>query len=329
MTDAGETKVRIGILGTGFGQTHMRIFNAFPDVEVAGIVGRDEQKTMEIARSLGIPGYTRAEILIDDPSIDAIDVCLPTAVHADTVIAALSHDKHVFCETPVAFSVAEADRMAQVASRRGRLLLVALFARFGSEYKHVHELVESGEPGKPEYVFASRRTPAIWGEWDENFIANLMLHDIDIVTWMLGTPRAVTASGLDNQPGGWKHVVITMEYAEAVAVVEGCGIMPASFPFSTSLRVVGSDGAIDLAWRMAGNVPESDLIRYPQQGDPEVLSVPGYDPYVAECRYFIDCVQGKADPGLLGIDTAVESLRAACAAKESLEQGGTRISLNR
>jgi len=318
--------MRIGILGTGFGQRHAEIFASFSDVEIVGIVGRDEAKTEEAARALGVPGYTDPNALIEHPDVDAIDVCYPTHIHAPYAIAALNHGRHVFCETPVAYTLKEAEEMAQAAASSGKLMMVALFGRFLSDYKYVHDYVESGRLGQPRIAFANRRTPPIWGDgWDENFILNLMLHDIDYLYWLLGKPLAVRSRGLDEPGKAWHHVFIGLDYADATAVVEGCGIMPLSFPFSTSLRVVCEEGALDLSWHWGGAAPVSEVTLYPQAGEPEVLSIPGYDPYEAECRYFVDSVQGKADPQLLGIETASGSLEVALAANQSLAQGGKRV----
>jgi UDP-N-acetylglucosamine 3-dehydrogenase len=325
MSNVNKHKLRIGILGTGFGQTHAKIFSSFSNVEVVGIVGREDQKTEKIAHALNIQGYSDPETLINNPNVDAIVVCYPTQLHAKYVVAALNQGKDVFCETPLAFSLEEANRMAQSATENGKQLLVALFGRFVSPYKHVHEMVSSNHLGKIRTVFSNRRTPPIWGgDWDENFILNLMLHDIDYVYWLLGKPLAVTSRGLENPGGGWNHVSIMMEYENTMVTVEGCGIMPSSFPFSTSLRVVGSEAAIDLKWYWGGNMPVISMEYYPQEGQPEMLSIADYDPYEAECRYFIDCIQGKTDSKLLSIETARDSLSIALAANESLRQNGER-----
>jgi UDP-N-acetylglucosamine 3-dehydrogenase len=319
-------KVRIGIFGTGFGQTHAKIFLSFPDVEIIGIVGKDELKTMEVARSLGIQGYTDPEALIYSSDVDAIDVCFPTELHAKYVIAALNQDKDVFCETPVAYTMADAIQMRKTTKDKGKKLLVGLYGRFVRDYKHVHDYVVDARLGKVKVVYVNRRTPPIWGgAWDENFIMNLMLHDIDYVHWLLGRPIAVSSRGLENTGGGWNHVSISLEYQDANVVIEGCGIMPLSFPFSTSLRVVGDEGAIDLNWYWEGTAPVSEVKYFPNEGKPQILSTPDYDPYEAECRYFVDCLQGKAEPDLLSIETACDSLNIASIAKVSLEQSGKRI----
>lgn len=321
-------KVRIGILGTGFGQTHARIYSSFPDAEVKGIVGRNEQKTVQAAQALNISGYTDPNELINDPEVDAIDVCYPTEVHAKYVLAALAQGKHVFCETPVAYTVAEANQMAEADASSGKLLLAALFGRFVSEYKYVHDHIESGHLGRPKVVFANRRTAPVWGNgWNENFILDLMLHDVDYVYWLLGKPLAVTSRTLGNPKKKWEHVFIALEYDGASAVVEGCGIMPKSFPFSTSLRVVGEEAAIEVNWHWGDGAPVSEVKLYPEKGEPEILSIPGFDPYEAECRYFVDCIHGKADPGRLSIETACNSLNIALAARLSLEQNGKRIEI--
>ena len=87
--------------------------------------------------------------------------------------------------------------------------------------------------------------------------------------------------------------------------------MPGSFPFSTGLRVVGEEGAVELNWYWGANGPINDLVRYPLNGEPERLSIPDYDPYEAECRYCIDALLGRNDGSILSIENAWESLRVA------------------
>ncbi len=319
--------MRMGILGTGFGKRHAELFSSFPDVDVVGIVGRDKGKTGQMAGDLGIAGFTDPQPLLDDPTIDLIDVCYPTRFHAEAVIAALQQGKHVFCETPVAFTLEEAEQMRRLAHSSKKLVLVGLFDRFQSEYKHVYESLHAGDFGQPLVVMATRRTPAIWGNLAENIILNLMIHDIDYLCWLVGTPLAVTARGLPNPQAGWDQVFVSLEFDGMNAMIEGCGIMPASFPFSTSLHVVCDQSAVDVNWSFGGEYPISTVVVYPSSGQPETLTIPGYDPYEAECRYVADCVHGNADPAIISIDAACESLRVAVAAQMSLDQHGRRIAL--
>jgi UDP-N-acetylglucosamine 3-dehydrogenase len=255
-----------------------------------------------------------------------VDICLPTTLHADYSIAALQNGKHVFCETPIAYSLEDANRMRAAARVSGKLLLVGLFGRFMSDTQYIHDLIESGILGNIKTIYASRRTAPVWGDgWNENFILDLMLHDIDIITWLLGQPQSVTSRAVDNVENGWGHVGISLEYPKANVFIEGCGIMPLSFPFSTTLRTVCEDGAIDLEWRWGDEFPISEIKVYPKVGQPQIPKIDGLDPYETECRYFVDCVKGEADPQLVSLETAIQSLQIALAAKESLQKNGERV----
>ena len=80
--------------------------------------------------------------------VDAIDICLPSAVHARFAIPALEHGKHVFCETPMALSLDEAQAMRDAARKAGRLLQVGLLMRSVAGYRHIKEVSESGSHGR-------------------------------------------------------------------------------------------------------------------------------------------------------------------------------------
>ena len=56
--------------------------------------------------------------------------------------------------------------------------------------------------------------------------------------------------------------------------------------------------------------------------------IPDQDPYWLECRYFVDCVAGKADPALLSAAGARGGLQMALGAKDSLERDGERVTLS-
>ena len=140
-------KINIGILGTGFGQIHARNFLSFEDVKVAGIFGREKTKTQETARSLGTAGFTDTKALLEDENVDAIVVCLPTHLHAETVTAALKAGKDVLCEIPAAYTLADAQLMQKTAAETGRKLLIAHYSRFMSDYKTIVDYAVTGRLG--------------------------------------------------------------------------------------------------------------------------------------------------------------------------------------
>ena len=326
--------MRIGILGAGWtGSTHAEAYVTMPDVSIAGIVGRREAKVQELADRLDVSGFTDPWKILDDETVGAVDLCYPTFVHREYAIAALERGKHVFCETPIALTLEDADVMIAAAHSSGKLLLVAQVMRFVDAYVHIRDTVRSGELGKPQVVFASRlssgrhrgQRPA--GEFGEP-VVELMIHDFDYLNWLIGKPTAVRGTGFVGPTGEVDHALIALEHEGVYGQVEGSVLMPLSYPFTTGLRVVCEEGTEETSFRFYSvERPETVLTRYPTRGLAEEPEIPDEDPYLAECRYFVDSVEGRVDPGRISAEAARDGLEVALAAKASLEQGGERLVL--
>jgi predicted dehydrogenase len=159
-------------------------------------------------------------------------------------------------------------------------------------------------------------------------VVELMIHDFDYLVWLLGKPAAVSGLGLVGPAGDMDHAFVALEYEGLRAEVEGSVLMPLSYPFRTHLRVVCEEGAIETRFQMdPAKGQQTFLMRYPTSGTPFVPAIPDEDPYWAECRYFVDCVQSKADPARTSGEAARDGLQVALAAKRSLERGGLRVKL--
>ena len=119
-------RLRVAMVGYGFmGAAHSqgwrtapRFFDLPAEPELAIIVGRDPER-VEAARQKF--GWAAAETdwrrVIDDPTIDIVDICTPGDSHVGIAIAALDAGKHVLCEKPLANTVEEATRMVAAAER--------------------------------------------------------------------------------------------------------------------------------------------------------------------------------------------------------------------
>ncbi|MPZ14972.1 MAG: hypothetical protein GEU73_11215 [Chloroflexi bacterium] len=320
--------MRIGILGAGTtGKLHALAYQAMPGVDVAAIYGQSLTNAGPLAQRVGVVATTDFGSLLEDPAIEAIDVCVPSAVHRGFVVAALDAGKHVFCETPLALGLDDASAMIDAARRSGRLLLVALLMRSVAEYQHIKRAVAAGEIGRPLSLRTYR-----WGSYlrteSPEFRAHygdptteLMTFDFDVIIWLVGLPRdacAVAATAPDGRPG---HVFALLRWDDGmIAEAEASGIMPPSFPFSAGLRVVGGDGVLDLSTTIVGDVPETRLIAHGRSST-EIHVAEEPDPYQAECRYFIECVRGRADPEFLSAARALEALRLSVAVQHSIRHG--------
>ncbi len=78
---------------------------------------------------------------------------------------------------------------------------------------------------------------------------------------------------------------------------------------------------LDLSQRFIGEGgPETTFLEYRTRSGPKAVHVRGIDPYPQECRHFVRCVQGKADPSRLSPLAEREAIRVAVAARESIRR---------
>src|SRR5437764_3017062 len=118
--------MRIAVLGLGFmGSTHIQALQTIPGATLAGVFSGNEKKLAgdlsAIQGNIGGPGGTydfsslarcsEIEQVLADPDIDAVDICLPTHLHAEVAIEALRAGKDVLIEKPMALDADSAQRI--------------------------------------------------------------------------------------------------------------------------------------------------------------------------------------------------------------------------
>ena len=323
-----EGKTKIGILGAGsMGSEHAYVFSTMDGVQVAGVFSRTRARAEACARQCGAAAVTDARALLDDPSIDAIDICLPSKDHPEFVLAALERGKHVFCETPFALELAEAHSMIAAARASGRILQVGLLLRSAADYQHVHRVAQSGECGKVLSITTYRLGSYLrQGGFDhkEHYSepsTELMTFDFDFINWLIGSPARLSASAVYTERGTPGEISAVLGYADGrSATVLASGLMPKSFAFCAGFRVLLEHGAFELNTVFGDGPPTSTLLFYPADGAREVVAIEGHNPFEKELRLFVECVRGKAAPDLLDAERAVEALRLSIATQQSLKE---------
>ena len=112
------SKVRIGIVGLGFGAEFIPIYQAHPDAELVAVAQRSQSELTAIADHFGIEGrYTSLEAMLQDPDIDAIHINTPIGTHAELSVAALDAGKHVACTVPMATTARDIPRASSRPKR--------------------------------------------------------------------------------------------------------------------------------------------------------------------------------------------------------------------
>ncbi|HYP13391.1 MAG TPA: Gfo/Idh/MocA family oxidoreductase [Bryobacteraceae bacterium] len=173
--------LRVGVLGLGFmGSTHVGAWQKVPQASLVAVCSSVEAKLQGDLRGISgnvagaserhdfshLKKYSRIDQLLSDPDIDAVDICLPTYLHADVARCALEAGKHVLVEKPLAISATAAAELLDVYRRSGRILMAAQVVRFFPQYGRLHDLLLSGRLGAVRSATLRRRCAApTWSEW--------------------------------------------------------------------------------------------------------------------------------------------------------------------
>jgi UDP-N-acetylglucosamine 3-dehydrogenase len=332
--------VRVGVVGAGFmGKTHGAAYARIPGVEVAAIVDGDLGRAKQLSAEVGGVALSDLASLYTDPGIDVIDVCLPTPLHPQTATRSLQAGKHVIMEKPLALSLPEADSMLEAAHASGKFLMVAHVIRFWPEYIAIHKLVQSGKIGKPRLATAYRLSNMPqWADWFRDpaafggAVLDLHIHDLDFMNLLFGKPVRVTAIGMEDETGGWNHVISQVTYESGSASVEASCMLPQDYPFTAGLKLVCEKGVIEFHFRAGGasfeqGRPVSYLLLHEDGKPSQPIPFEAGDGYYNELAYFIDCIKSGTPPSIVTPEDARLAVQTALTCRKSLEQGGASVNV--
>ena len=149
-------KQRIGMIGYKFmGKAHSNAYRSLPmffpqapKVDMAVICGRNEEAVGQASQQLGwSESMTDWRELIARDDIDVIDINAPSDAHKEIALAAVEAGKHIFCEKPLALTLADSREMLEAAEKAGIAHMVGFNYRFSPAVRLAKKLVESGRLG--------------------------------------------------------------------------------------------------------------------------------------------------------------------------------------
>ncbi len=320
----------IAIVGAGtMGGTHAAYMPHVPDVRVAWIVDPDRDRAEALATPLGARVAGDIAAALADPALDAVLLAVPTPAHRALTLRAAAAGKHVFCEKPIALTLADARAMTVACARAGVQFMVGHVVRFFPEYARIGTLLAQGAIGQVGVVRAARCNAyphagrGWYGDFDSSggVVLDMMIHDLDTLRWYFGAITRVYARGLSYGP-----YRASVDYALAIVRFESGVIahVEASWAharFRTSIEVAGAEGIL----RHASE--ETAALRLERTGPPEAQSGVGMprsplaaSPYQLEFQHFLGCLAARTPP-LTGGDEATRSLAAARAVLEAIRSG--------
>ncbi|MBA3430197.1 MAG: inositol 2-dehydrogenase [Actinobacteria bacterium] len=192
---------RLGLAGLGrMGHFHARnLVGHCPSAELVRVVDLDEARAKQMGAELGVEWSPSVDDILNDPSIDAVVIVVPTPFHADLIERASAAGKHIFCEKPISLDWEPSVRAVQAARSAGVKLQLGFHRRFDPDWNAAVDRIRAGELGDV-YMFRTSlrdmRTPSIdYIKSSGGFFIDVTIHDFDNARWMVGEIDEVWAQG--------------------------------------------------------------------------------------------------------------------------------------
>ena len=188
--------IKVALAGAGaFGIKHLDGIKNIDGVEVVSLIGRELEKTKEVAVKYGIGHVTTdlAESLALS-EVDAVILCTPTQMHASQSIACLKAGKHVQVEIPLADSWKDAEEVVRLSKESGKVAMCGHTRRFNPSHQWVNHKIKAGEFNIQQmdvqtYFFRRTNMNALGQarSWTDHLLWHHAAHTVDLFAYQAGS----------------------------------------------------------------------------------------------------------------------------------------------
>ena len=189
--------IKVALAGAGaFGIKHLDGIKNIAGVEVVSLVGRELDKTREVAAKYGI-SHVSTELAdsLALPEVDAVILCTPTQMHAGQTLACLAAGKHVQVEIPLCDLLADGEVVVRAAQASGRVAMCGHTRRFNPSHQWLHKKVVAGDFKLQQLdvqtYFLRRSNINALGQprsWTDHLLWHHAAHTVDLFAYQCGSP---------------------------------------------------------------------------------------------------------------------------------------------
>jgi myo-inositol 2-dehydrogenase / D-chiro-inositol 1-dehydrogenase len=323
--------IRFGLFGCGrIGRVHADSIDVHPRAELAWVYDPIESAAVEVAKRYGAATAPSVDVVVDDPSVDAVVIASATPTHVDLLIRAVRAGKAVLCEKPIDLDLARVDRCWTEIAPLNPTVMVGFNRRFDPSFREVHDRAAGGDIGRLEQLTIVSRDPAPSSReylaGSGGLFRDMTIHDFDLARFFLGEVVEVYATGANLVAD---YIAELGDIDSAVVVLRGadgtlCHITNSRrsvFGYDQRLEAFGSAGMLSVGNQHPTSVRLSNATH--TEAAPEYLNffLDRYTPaYRAELDHLITAME-QGDQPSPGFADGREALALADAALESLQTG--------
>ena len=330
----------MAVVGVGrMGLTHAEnLAHRVRGAKLVAVTTSDDERAAEARACCGdVAVYPTLEALLDAGGLDAVCISSSTSAHAGNVVQCAAAGLHIFCEKPLALTLADCDRAITAAEQAGVKMMLGHVRQFDAGHVQAKRYIEAGAIGQP-VVFRSISgdvdppppsfaDPAVSG----GLILDAMYHDLYLSRWLLaGEPvRAYAEGGALVDPaigavGDVDNVVVTLRFAgdgpEPVGPMATLYVSrTCRYGHDLRVEVIGDQGAVQI-----GRFRQTPVRLLDPKGvhhdmpwtTPDRLG----EAFVTEVQAFVDCLLEDTPPPVTGHDSR-KTIAVGLAATQSLHAG--------
>lgn len=291
------------------GSHHLRIYEGLKGVELVGVVDADPARARDAAEQYGCRAFDSAEAL--GREVDAATVAVPSSLHGDVAGPLLEQGVHCLVEKPLAVTEAECEALIKAAESQGLVLLVGHIERFNPVVRQLGEILR----GHTVHAIDVRRMSALSSRiTDVDVVADLMVHDLDVVLSLMGTAvTSVAAQGVKS-PGGTGHDYVTATLAFASGSIASLTASRITHNKIRELNVTADIGYVTASYltqellihsqaRTSAEHTRGSSANYVLDLAIERVLIRPEEPLDVEIRHFVDAVANGREPLVSGQDS--------------------------
>ena len=321
--------MKIALIGTGgIAQTHVRAWLTHQQADLADLAILCDVRAAAAEETKTRHGIQDARIVtsLEDAlasDVDAVDICTPSALHAEQVVAALNAGKHVLSEKPMADTVAEGELIAAACRAHPHLVYLC-------EHRYLYDPLvialrtAMSDIGTPRWfrlrgAHANDLSPHIKAM---GALLDMGYHQLYTALHFMGDATAAFAlkQSLTRPDLADDTSVVVLEHPTGGSVIESSFAAIGPLGGTRPIELYGQHGTLIGNW-----VPKAHLTLYRgAQGEPpgpnEPVAIPTGNWITNVTRHFLDCIAGLATP-LSGWQPALTTMRSYEAALRSSQSG--------
>jgi len=314
----------VAVIGCGrMGRLHARVYSEMPGVKLVGVHDANPDAASAACDDYGCPAFDNLEELL--PHVKAVTIAVPTEFHAAVAEPLLKRGIACLIEKPLAKTVDEARRIVAAAGN-GTVVQVGHIERFNPAIRAMDRLGI-----RPGFIEVTRISPMTFRSIDVGVVLDVMIHDIDIVLRLAGSPiERVDAVGVSVI--GPHEDICNARVSFANGCVANLTASRLALKTERKLRVFSPDAYVSLDYqkkygivvRRGGNIDAvRDTVARIRAGEITDLSQLNYADIVQVEELQIDDVE----PARAQLESFISAVRKQSAPVVSVEDGLAAVEL--